>query len=108
MRIDHWIKQLFVLPGFVCILFLANYSFNYSLFIKLIIGLFATSLIASANYVINEYLDAEFDKYHPTKKKRPLVEDNVKGSIIWLLWFILSIIGLSICYFTIVSAFFFS
>ena len=54
MRIDHWIKQLFILPGFVCALFLGNYNFNYSLLISVIIGLFATSLIASANYVINE------------------------------------------------------
>ena len=25
----------------------------------------------SANYVINEWLDAPYDKYHPTKKNRP-------------------------------------
>ena len=107
MRIDHWIKQLFILPGFVCALFLGNYNFNCSLLISVIIGLFATSLIASANYVINEYLDKEFDKYHPTKSKRPLVEEDVKGSIIWILWFILSVIGLLIGYFSIGKYFFF-
>lgn len=107
MRIDHWIKQLFILPGFVCALYLGNYNINVNLFIKLIIGLLATSLIASANYVINEYLDSEFDKYHPTKSKRPLVEESVKGSIIWMLWFILSAIGLLIGFFTIGKNFFF-
>lgn len=107
MRIDHWIKQLFVLPGFVSALFLGHYAFNFNLFINLLIGLFATSLIASANYVINEYLDAEFDKFHPTKSKRPLVEESVKGSVIWILWFILSVVGLSIGFFVIGKKFFF-
>lgn len=107
MRIDHWIKQLFVLPGFVSALFLSNYAFNCNLFINLLIGLFATSLIASANYVINEYLDAEFDKFHPTKSKRPLVEESVKGSVIWILWFILAVVGLSIGFFVIGKEFFF-
>lgn len=107
MRIDHWIKQLFIIPGFICALYLGNININNSIVFSLIIGLLATSLIASANYVINEYLDAEFDKYHPTKSKRPLVEKSVKGSIIWILWFILSIIGLTIGFFAINKYFFF-
>ena len=94
MRIDHWIKQLFILPGFVCAVYLSKFHFSLSTVISLIIGLLATSLIASANYVINEYLDAEFDKYHPTKSKRPLVEESVKGSVIWALWYVLGAAGL--------------
>lgn len=107
MRIDHWIKQLFILPGFICALYLGKYNINSNIIIKLLIGILATSLIASANYVINEYLDAEFDKFHPIKKKRPLVEESVKGSIIWILWFALSVIGLLIGLFTINKYFFF-
>jgi len=107
MRIDHWIKQLFILPGFVCAVYLSKYHFSLSIIISLIIGLLATSLIASANYVINEYLDAEFDKYHPTKSKRPLVEESVKGSIIWLLWFILGASGLALGFFKLGKNFFF-
>lgn len=106
MRIDHWIKQLFILPGLICALYLGNYNLNINLIISLFIGLLATSLIASANYVINEYFDAKFDKFHPIKSKRPLVEENVKGSIIWLLWFILSIAGLLIGYLAINKHFF--
>ena len=63
MRLDHWIKQFFILPGFVCAIYLGKYSYSWKLILDLVIGLLATSLIASANYVINEYLDAEFDKY---------------------------------------------
>ena len=101
MRIDHWIKQLFILPGFFCCLYLGKYNINFNIIIKLILGLFATSLIASANYVINEFLDAEFDKYHPTKCKRTIVEKNVNKYIIYLLWFFLSLIGLLIGFTTL-------
>ena len=107
MRIDHWIKQLFILPGFVCAVYLGNYNVDCNIVLTLLVGLLATSLIASANYVINEYLDAEFDKYHPTKSKRPLVEDSVKSSIIWLLWFILGLVGLLVGFFVINKYFFF-
>ncbi len=106
MRIDHWIKQLFILPGFVCAVYLSKFHFSLSTLISLLIGLLATSLIASANYVINEYLDAEFDKYHPTKSKRPLVEESVKGSVIWALWYILGAAGLLIGYFRLGMYFF--
>ena len=56
-RFDHWIKQLFMLPGawLACVMTPAN---SRRTFLLLIIGLGATSLAASANYVINEWLDA--------------------------------------------------
>ena len=57
-------------------------------------GFFATCLIASANYVINEYLDAEFDKHHPTKKFRAAVKESLSGKIIFLQWLALTIVGL--------------
>ena len=94
MRIDHWIKQLFILPGFICAMYLGKFPFKVEYLLLLIVGLFATSLIASANYVINEYLDREFDRFHPVKKKRVLVSEDCDGRVIWLLWFILSVVGL--------------
>ena len=106
MRIDHWIKQLFILPGFVCALYLGGFSITTSVILNVVIGLLATSLVASANYVINEYLDAEFDKYHPIKKSRVLVDKDVKGYIIWLLWFVLGLLGLLLGYFKLGFYFF--
>lgn len=94
MRFDHWIKQLFILPGFICLIFLGKYKITNKIIIKLILALFATSLIASSNYIINEYLDSKTDKYHPIKKQRTLVNDNINKYIIWILWFTLAIIGL--------------
>ena len=56
-------------------------------------------IIASANYVINEYLDAEFDKYHPVKKYRSLVSHNVNPKIIGLMYLSLTFSGLGISIF---------
>ena len=68
-RPDHWIKQLFIFPGCLFALLLANSENIYQDRIwKVVLGFIATCFIASANYVINEWLDAEFDKFHPTKK----------------------------------------
>ncbi len=94
MRLDHWVKQLFVLPGIVLALFLTEtLAFSFDLLREFIIGFIATSIVASANYVINEWLDAPFDSFHPTKKMRALVTDNTRGSVIWLLWLVLTIAG---------------
>ena len=96
MRLDHWIKQMFILPGLAAALFLTNTAVTGTLVRKLCAGFFATCLIASANYVINEWLDAEFDKYHPTKKYRSVVSEGVSGRIVWILWGCLSAAGFAI------------
>lgn len=98
MRLDHWIKQLFILPGFFFADLLINVKADSEIISRLITAFFAVSLIASANYVINEWLDAEFDKFHPTKKNRSVVTEDVKGSVVWTLWFILTCAGFFIGY----------
>ena len=96
MRLDHWIKQLFILPGLVAAMLLTGTPFSLELVARLCAGFFATCFIASANYVINEWLDAEFDKYHPTKKYRSVVSEGVNGRIVWLLWGCLSVLGFAL------------
>ncbi len=93
MRIDHWIKQLFILPG-VAFAFLLVPEADKGLIFRLIFGFLSTCFIASANYVINEWLDAEFDKYHPIKKHRSVVENDVKGSIVYTIYAVLTVLGL--------------
>lgn len=101
-RFDHWIKQLFILPGSVFAIFLAGFSFSW---ITYLIGIIATCLIASANYVINEYLDREFDKFHPIKKNRPIVSENLKPTLIWLEYAIFSVLGLVLAWQTSLPVF---
>lgn len=98
MRLDHWIKQFFIVPGCVCAIFLTNFTIDFKFAFNFILGFLATSLIASSNYVINEYLDAKFDKFHPTKKHRSVVSEGVNGTIIWILWAFLAVAGFAIGY----------
>ncbi len=53
-RLDHWIKQLFILPGGLIAVLLTDLAGDISHYmVKAILGFFATCFIASANYVIN-------------------------------------------------------
>ncbi len=93
-RIDHWIKQLFVLPGMAFALFLVPQIDSISqIILRLILVFFSTSAIASANYVINEWLDAKFDKFHPVKKNRSVVSGNLKTSWIIFEYIVFALVG---------------
>ncbi|MCR5323420.1 MAG: UbiA prenyltransferase family protein [Lachnospiraceae bacterium] len=98
MRLDHWIKQLFVVPGIVMGLVLVESHIDKEMLIDIVIGFIATCIIASSNYVINEWLDAKTDKYHPIKKHRSVVENDLNQYIVYTLYFSLAIIGLIIGY----------
>lgn len=92
-RPDHWIKNLFIVPGIAIAFLLTGIPEIGSLVIKFVVGFIATCFIASANYVINEWLDAEFDKYHPTKKHRPVVAANLKFSFVMVEYIVLTVLG---------------
>jgi len=94
-RVDHWFKNIFVLPGTI----LAAIFFNLSIgevLIPTLIALLSTSLIASSNYVINEFLDAEFDQHHPVKKNRPTVLGEIKGIYVVAEYILLVTAGLTL------------
>ncbi len=94
-RPDHWFKNVFVLPGTLLAALLTNTPFNQFAW-PLFIGLISVCLVASANYVINEWLDAEFDRFHPVKKNRPSVTGNVKASLVYTEYCILSVAGIGL------------
>lgn len=96
-RPDHWVKQVFVLPGiaFAALIVQADLS---QLVLPSMLGLTSVCLIASANYVINEWLDRDFDKYHPKKKDRPSVSNNVRGKFVTLEYMLLVVVGLALGY----------
>lgn len=98
-RPDHWIKQLFILPGVALALLLADERPDpLGAAVRVGLALVATSLIASANYVINEWLDRDFDRFHPVKKLRPAVSVGLDGRVVWAEWAVLSVLGLLMGY----------
>ncbi|MBO4904005.1 MAG: UbiA prenyltransferase family protein [Lachnospiraceae bacterium] len=98
-RPDHWVKNAFILPGVAIAILLTDFTFSPEVIIRFVLGFMATCFIASANYVINEWLDAEFDKYHPTKKNRPVVSANMKFSLVMTEYIILIILGVGLSFF---------
>jgi len=93
-RPDHWIKNMFILPGVVMGLMIFGIEKLFPSMWNIVVGTVATCLIASANYVINEWLDAEFDKFHPVKKNRPVVVANLQFRYVMLEYVLLVVGGL--------------
>ena len=104
MRIDHWIKQLFILPGVAFAMLLVPDPAE-ELPLRILLGFLSTCFIASSNYVINEWLDAAFDRFHPVKKHRTVVENDVKKSVVYTLYAVLTVIGLCLAFLVSVPVF---
>src|ERR1035437_429637 len=95
-RLDHCIKQAFILPGILLAMALAGQHMGASLAVHLCIGLLSATLIASSNYVINEMLDAPFDRLHPTKKSRPAARGLVHFGWGYAQWILMMLAGLAL------------
>ncbi|MEM7281013.1 MAG: UbiA family prenyltransferase [Pseudomonadota bacterium] len=94
-RFDHWFKNLFVLPGTALAVVLGNVPVASVLW-PTVLALLATGFIASANYTINEWLDAESDAKHPLKKNRPGACGRLKTHWVLLQYGSFAALGLSI------------
>lgn len=92
-RLNHSTKHIFIVPGFVFAFLLRGPQGN-SLRIGILFGMLTAICVASANYVINEYLDRDFDRYHPTKYLRSSVQYKVSGLAVLFEWLVFLGIGL--------------
>ena len=90
-RPDHWLKNVFMLPGAALAVIVDNTAWSLWL---LPIGIISTCLIASANYTINEFLDGKFDRFHPTKSNRPAAQGRLLLHFVLLQYLILCAAGL--------------
>src|SRR3954470_3077615 len=77
-RIDHWFKNVFVLPGVIAAIGVdAAAASAMGLWLGFVMGMASVCLIASSNYVINEVRDAPSDLSHPVKRNRPVPSGRV-------------------------------
>ncbi len=95
-RVDHWFKNVFVLPGAVVALYAEPELLSFTIVWKLALALLSVGFVTSSNYVINEVLDAPYDALHPVKRLRPIPSGKVNLSFAYLEWIILGLIGLTL------------
>ena len=69
---------------------------NQHLLITLVWAFLAITLVACSNYVINEVLDAPYDRLHPIKKNRPAARGVVHIGAAYVQWLLMMLAGLAI------------
>ncbi len=95
-RLDHSIKNVFVLPGIVVPWSLYPHLMNRHTAVTLLWAFVAITLVACSNYVINEVLDAPFDRLHPTKRTRPAAIGLVSIPAAYIQWIAMMLAGVAI------------
>lgn len=97
-RLDHSVKQIFVVPGIVIAASLTGTSFSAGLTLRIALGMASVVAVASSNYVLNELLDAPFDRLHPTKCLRPAAIGSISIPLAYLQWLVCGIAGFLLAY----------
>jgi 4-hydroxybenzoate polyprenyltransferase len=94
-RIDHWVKNVFMLPGTALALLFVSPSFDVLLG-RTLLGIASLCLCASANYTINEFVDGEFDRFHPIKKTRAAALGLLDGRLVAVQYAVLAAISVAL------------
>lgn len=77
LRVGQWVKNGFLLlPGFF-----AGNILQDGVFLHVVLGIGAFSLVASAIYIVNDLRDVQADRLHPRKCKRPIAAGRIKPSV---------------------------
>ncbi len=92
-RLDHMTKHVFILPGLVLAWALRHPALDGA-WLALATGLASAVLVASANYILNEWLDRESDAHHPDKSRRPAVTRPLAPGPVWAFYAACSALGL--------------
>jgi decaprenyl-phosphate phosphoribosyltransferase len=95
-RIDHWFKNVFVLPGIIAAIGVDVTGAGGGLWRRFLFGMISVCLVASSNYVINEVLDAPSDLSHPVKRKRPVPSGLVSIPLAYVQWIALMVVGVGL------------
>ena len=94
-RFDHITKHVFIIPGLIMAYALREPPLAHVWF-AVIAGFASAIAVASANYVINEWLDREFDAHHPTKSARASVAASLSAPLVYLEYLVLAVAGLAL------------
>jgi len=90
LRPNQWVKNLSI---FAAIIFTGQ-LFNLPHLLKCLLGFVAFCLLSSASYLFNDITDAQLDRLHPLKKKRPIASGKVSRPLAYKILFLLAFLGL--------------
>lgn len=112
MRLGRWPRSLAIFVGSSAFFFLyRDYFAQYSI-LELLLRSSAAFLltwgISTANYIVNEIVDAPFDIHHPTKKNRPVVKGQIKRTPFLFMGIFLVVVSLTTAFILFSKPFFFS
>jgi decaprenyl-phosphate phosphoribosyltransferase len=105
-RLDHSVKQIFVVPGIVIAMSITQEHASKALFMRCVLGMLAAVAVASSNYVLNELRDAPFDRQHPIKRMRPAACRSIHVPLAYVQWIVCGMAGLALAYAVSTSLFF--
>ncbi|MDG5747609.1 UbiA family prenyltransferase [Qipengyuania sp. XHP0207] len=94
-RFDHITKHVFILPGLIMAYALREPPLG-DLWFSILIGFASAIAVASANYVINEWLDREFDAHHPSKSSRASVSASLSAPVVYGEYVVLAVAGIAL------------
>ena len=60
---------------------------------KAVVGFMSFCLLSSAGYILNDYLDREVDRLHPTKKNRPIASGALPIPLAWVIMLVCFVVG---------------
>ncbi len=97
-RPEHWVKHVFIVPGIVLAYLLHPPQGAWQALdvLTMALGFLSAAAVASANYVLNEWLDADYDVFHPTKAGRVAVGKQIRGGWVAVEYLILAAVGLGL------------
>jgi len=112
MRLGRWPRSVAIFVGSASYFFLYRDSLLSAdvkwLFSQALFAFFLTWAISTANYIINEIVDAPYDAHHPTKKNRPLIKGEIQRLPFLFMGITLSFASLILAYTYFNLPFFFS
>jgi 4-hydroxybenzoate polyprenyltransferase len=89
-RLNNWTKNLIIFSP----LFFAGKIINVVLLQQSLFAFISFSFLTSSVYILNDYVDLEQDRTHPSKKNRPLASGKVPIAHAGALAIVLLILGL--------------
>jgi len=91
LRPHQWVKNILLLLPLI-----AAHSFGLDTMLLVLLGIVAFSAAASSIYIVNDLLDLEADRLHPTKCRRPFASGAVPIKVGMVAFVLLAAIALGI------------